>query len=164
MFSRYDNADLRYALQVKHSNKLGHIQKITYNEDSMGSEFVKYINQLIKNLPNHLSLKNPEILQATYNTVNPEGKKQKGQDIPTEPYRVHNVYTLLIAFRTIDVVLDSSTLDSSEQKQPILMALPGKCGLLIDSGAHYWWPENVTKTRLRWLDIKLTAKATETKV
>ena len=164
MFTNNDNTIFRDALIVKHSTRLGHSQRKEYTRDNMGADFVDYINEVLTRLPNHLPINNPEILQATYNAVNPEGKKQKGQEVPTEPYRTQEVYTLLIAFRTIDVVLDTTTMASSAQKKPLLLALPGKCGLLLDRGVHYWWPENVTKVRLRWLDIKITAQETETKV
>ena len=80
----------------------------------MGADFIDYIDEVISRLHTHLPLNNPRILQATYHAVNPGGKKQKGQEMPIEPYRTHNVYTLLIAFLTLDVVIDSTTLASSE--------------------------------------------------
>ena len=75
MFTRDDNALFRSSLNVKHSTRLGHTQRISYNRDSMGADFVEYIDEVITRLPNHLPLKNPRILHTTYNTVNPEGKK-----------------------------------------------------------------------------------------
>ena len=100
MFTRKDNTTLRYAVlnQVKHSKKSGYSQMVALKEDTVGSDYFEQINLLINNLPNHLPIAKPKILQATYNYVNLEGIKQKGQDIPINPYRFHRVYTLLIPF------------------------------------------------------------------
>ena len=44
MFTRDDNAFFRSSLIVKHSTRLGYTQKKSYNRDSMGADFVDYID------------------------------------------------------------------------------------------------------------------------
>ena len=119
MFTHKDNTKMRYVVSkpVKHTKKPGHAQMVALTENKVGFDYLQQITFLIDQLPNHLPIVKPKILQATYNYVNPKGVKQKGQDIPTNPYRTHCAYTLLIPFRTMDVVIDSSHLTTSEQKK-----------------------------------------------
>ena len=163
MFTREDNTKLRYTV-VKHVTQsvlIGHVQMVPLTAEGVGLDYRQQIAYLIKQLPKYLPIEKPKMIHATYNYMNPEGAKQQGQEIPIEPYRTGSAYTLLILFRSMDVVIDSSHLTRSDQEEALLLEISGKCGLLLESGVKYWWPENVTKNTLRWVDVKITAREKE---
>ena len=72
-----------------------------------------------------------------------------------------NLYTLIIPFCNVEILLDTSALGKKVIQGMGKQRIPGKHGMVISHEVTYLWTRNVLANAYKWVDIKISANEHE---
>ena len=93
--------------------------------------------------------------------VNPGGTRQPGKSFDHIGPRKGKLYTLIIPFRNVEIILDTSKVGHAAIIGTGKQKIPGKHGMVMAQEVQYHWPDNNTANALKWVDIKILANERE---
>ena len=65
------------------------------------------------------------------------------------------MYTLIITFTELEIVLDSSESGSYQFTTPVYLKMASKRMLIIRQDIFFWYPKNNTDLSKRWVEFKV---------
>ena len=102
---------------------------------------------------------NMSMTHGTYHRMRQGANNQAGGTARTTQETSSNIFTLLIPFRDMDVILEPN-----HRKEKTMLIVPSKQCVIIDDRVTYWIGANGTKNIYRWLDITITGDKIENEV
>ena len=74
---------------------------------------------------------------------------------PIKPFDDVEVYTLIIIFTELEIVLDSLESKSYQSLTPVYLKMASKRMLIIKQDVLFWYPKNNTDLPKRWVEFKV---------
>ena len=159
VFDRERNYTLRHKLQARlpPQKNRGATYVEPFSVSRVGEDFYNNITKLLPGLASLLPIHNGLCVHGTYVRVNIGGGKRIGEAVPVIPKMRKGIFTLLLTFCNMDIVIDTSNISSYVQKGPIYTHLPGKRYVLLAPDVNYWFPSNDMELYHRWIDMIILA-------
>ena len=159
-FDRAYNTKLRNYLAgvLGQQNKLGETYTAVFDHKIVGADFYDDVYELVEQTGVRLGIQNVEIFSQQdnrYFRVNSGGRKKLGTSIKAFNDNGVEVYTLIITFTELEVVLDSSKSGNYQFTTPVYLKMAPKRMLIIRQDIFFWYPKNNTDLSKRWVEFKV---------
>ena len=143
-----------------HSQVKGSTETILLDDKSVGTRYMQYVEVILGQVVSMFTMiKNMRMIQGKYHKMLLGANNRAGGSARKEQEASSGIYTLLIPFRDMDVVLKPV-----HRYEKLMLIIPSKQCAIIDDRVKYWIAENGTKNFYRWLDIKITGYKIENEV
>ena len=121
------------------------IELVALNFKNVVTRYMVFIDVIMQQVAIMFPMiKNMTMIQGTYHRMYPGANNQAGGKSRTDPETSSGIYTLLIPFRDMDVVLEPTHRD-----EKLMLIVPIKKCVIIDDRVTYWIGANGTKNVYR---------------
>ena len=157
-FDRAYNTKLRNFLMntLGQQLKSGETYTEIFHHEKVGADFYDDVYVLVEQTGVLLGIQNVEILSEQdnrYFRVNSGGNKKLGT--PIKAFEGVEMYTLIIIFTELDIVLDSLESGSYQFTTALYLKMASKRMLIIKQDMLFWYLKNNTDLPKRWVEIKV---------
>ena len=76
-------------------------------------------------------------------------------ETPIKSFDDVEVYTLIITFTELEIVLDSLESERYQSFSPVYLKMASKRMLIIKQNIFFWYPKNNTDLPKRWVELKV---------
>ena len=162
VFNRTDNQTMGNYMRdnFDHSHVPVSTEIVLLNDKNVGRRYMQYVDLILGKVASMIPMiKSMRMIQGTYHKMLPGANNRAGGSARKEQEASSGIYTLLIPFRDMDVVLEPVHRD-----EKLMLTIPSKQCAIIDDRVTYWIAANGTKNAYRWLDIKITGDKIENEV
>ena len=87
--------------------------------------------------------------------MNSGGKKQIGNPILTGVDLGRKLFSLIITFSEIEVVMDTLKAEGYTTPTPVYLHVEAKRMLIINKDVLFWYPVNTSQNARRWVEFKV---------